>query len=409
MLVDTIVSGPIPGADLQLRSETGQVLASAPTVATRRVQTYTRIANNTPFIIGGLVSKENTMVQRKVPLLGDIPLMGVLFRSKKNESEKQEVIIVLTPHVLPEQASRQAWGRYLPRDDDLFDEYGNKLFRAAYRIRAEDIFDLSFLERNTRLQRYRRLALSVIDTDFRLASEYPFSEFVDGHIPGESALVEREIYEVLKRLSSGDNKWLGERASLQRFIFFSGQHAGGYDVQFLEWVLASAGDGTDSASFFEVNPGKALAMTFRRGPDALETGSLTKSPVPEVRLLDCADEKAWGDLLWEMNQPEPDGTPRYTLLIHSPDDLVRLQRAVLLKQVISLNGGQAQVNRRNFGLGKVLLIPDANPSETHLIDARVAEFFFHTEHYYAVALEMMKQVLADLDAALAQPEYQHLN
>ncbi|MCK6499498.1 MAG: hypothetical protein L6Q38_08480, partial [Nitrospira sp.] len=82
MLVDTVVSAPIPGADLELRSSSGEVLASAPTVATRRVQTYTRIGNNTPFIIGGLVNKELTTVKRKVPLLGDIPYLGTLFRSK---------------------------------------------------------------------------------------------------------------------------------------------------------------------------------------------------------------------------------------------------------------------------------------------------------------------------------------
>ncbi|HIL71833.1 MAG TPA: hypothetical protein EYG38_18520, partial [Verrucomicrobia bacterium] len=53
MLVDTIVSSQIPGQDLELRSADGdQILASAPTIATRRIQTYARIRDNTPFIIG---------------------------------------------------------------------------------------------------------------------------------------------------------------------------------------------------------------------------------------------------------------------------------------------------------------------------------------------------------------------
>ena len=110
MLIDTIVSARVPGKDLELRSTDGDViLASAPTISTRRVQTYGRIPNNTPLIIGGLVAREDTMVRDKVPLLGEIPVIGALFRAERKEHLKREVIIVLTPHVLPER--RTSCGR----------------------------------------------------------------------------------------------------------------------------------------------------------------------------------------------------------------------------------------------------------------------------------------------------------
>ena len=84
MLIDTIVSARVVGKDLELRSANGDVvLASAPTISTRRVQTYGRIPNNTPLIIGGLVARENTTVRDKVPLLGDIPVIGMLFRAER--------------------------------------------------------------------------------------------------------------------------------------------------------------------------------------------------------------------------------------------------------------------------------------------------------------------------------------
>jgi general secretion pathway protein D len=408
MLVDTVVSAPIPGADLELRSSSGEVLASAPTVATRRVQTYTRIGNNTPFIIGGLVNKELTTVKRKVPLLGDIPYLGTLFRSKANKSRKQEVIIVLTPHVLPEALSERAWGRYLPRDDDKFDDIGNTLFRAAYRIREEDVFDLSFLDRNPRLLEYRALAQRVVDSNFKLAEQPPFNQFVDGRTPGEHILVERMMYEVVKRLSEQTPEWLNQRVSVDRLIFFSGQNAGGYDVQFLERVLMGFGDGIRFGSFFTTHPGKALSLTFRRGPDAVATGSLNRNPIPEISLVNCPDRKAWAELLWAGNQPDKDGTPRATLLIQTPEDLVRLQRALLLREIINLNGGISRVNRKNFSLGQVLLVPDENPLETRLLDNRVAEYFFNTEHYYAATLRDIEQAIGDFDRIMDRPEYRHL-
>ena len=54
MLIDATVSSTVPGKDHELRNTTGtQVLASAPTISTHRVQTYARIPDNTP--LGGRV------------------------------------------------------------------------------------------------------------------------------------------------------------------------------------------------------------------------------------------------------------------------------------------------------------------------------------------------------------------
>ncbi|MCH8219478.1 MAG: hypothetical protein IH892_22210 [Planctomycetes bacterium] len=83
MLIDTVVSAKVPGEDLEMKDNNGNVLASAPTISTRRVQTYARIRNNTPFIIGGLVSREQTLTQDKIPFLGDLPFIGAAFRAQK--------------------------------------------------------------------------------------------------------------------------------------------------------------------------------------------------------------------------------------------------------------------------------------------------------------------------------------
>ena len=105
LMVDTIVSDEVPQAGLQIRNGDGEIVASAPRINSRRVQTYARIKNNTPFIIGGLVSRESTEIESKVPLLGSIPYLGRLFRSTTKTESRNEVIIVLTPYIVPEAVS----------------------------------------------------------------------------------------------------------------------------------------------------------------------------------------------------------------------------------------------------------------------------------------------------------------
>lgn len=411
LLIDTIVSAVVPGADLELRSSSGEVLASAPTMSTRRIQTYARIDNNTPFIIGGLVSKEHTTVRDKVPLLGDIPYLGALFRSKKSSTKKREVIIVLTPHVLASE-KEGASGRYLPKDEDRFDEFGNVLFRDTYRIRSEDIFDLSFLTENQRLQQYRDLAKRAIQQDFRLAYEEPFSHFVGDRIPGEHILVHRMIFEVIKRLSTDKGKptpWLDKQINPERLIVFESQQIGGFNVQFLERILTKLGDGKVPLSFFTKNLGKALAITFRPDRDVVEPGELAKRPIPTISLVDCPDDKAWNQLLWDMNQPDEKGNSRHTLLIHDKSDLVRLQRIVLLRKIVTLNGGESQMSLKHFSLGKVLLMPEAKTDQTHLIDAGVAQFFFETESYYGATMKAIEDTLNKMEETLKKPQFQLLD
>ena len=394
MLVDTIVSAQVPGRDLEIRSSAGDLLASAPTVSTRRVQTYARIANKTPFIIGGLVSRDMSVVQDKVPLFGDLPFIGPAFRSERTTTLKREVIIVLTPYVLDDY---NVINRALPKDDDLFDNTGNQLFRDAYRIRSEDVFDLSFLAENKRLTLYREMTQEAIKNNFQLAVIYPFSEFASSHIPGEDILVHRMIYEVIKRTE------VDQRVNPKRVIFFEEKDVEGYHVQFLERALSRLGAGEGSESFFENNPGKALAITYHYDRDSMEESRLASEPIPELSLIDCPDRDAWQQLLWDLNQPSADGIQRYTVLIQSPDDIERLQRAIMLKQIVLLNGGAESLSLTNFSIGKILHVPKMDEEKVTVIDADVAKYFFHTELYYAAAIKHIEDTLDKLDKAFQDP------
>jgi hypothetical protein len=390
MLIDTIVSAKVPGEDLEMRAADGTILASAPTVSTRRVQTYGRIPNNTPLIIGGLVAREETRIQDKVPILGDLPVIGAAFRSEKNERLKREVIIVLTPHVLPE--TREVL-RALPKDEDFFDSFGHDLFRDSYRIRSEDVFDLTFLLENRRIATYRGLARQVAEKNFRLGVAEPFRSFVRDNVPGESILVTRMIYEVIKRLN------IERSIETPRIIYFEGQQVGGYTVKFLEQLLKDKTE--DGVTDFG---DQVLAITYRYDRASLAEGRLGTEPIPEISLLDCPDRETWTKMLWELNQPLPDGQRRHTILIQNDSDIVRLRRAMVIKKVAVLNGGNDEMRLRNFSVGKVLLMPELKAGQIHVVDADTAMFFFHTELYYAATLAEIEKQLKELDQALRRPE-----
>ncbi|HUS57227.1 MAG TPA: type II secretion system secretin GspD [Planctomycetota bacterium] len=72
---------------------------SAPVFAKRSAQSRVAIHDGQTIVIGGLMEDRKTDSIRKIPLLGDIPLLGALFRRTIEETSKTELLIFLTPHV----------------------------------------------------------------------------------------------------------------------------------------------------------------------------------------------------------------------------------------------------------------------------------------------------------------------
>jgi general secretion pathway protein D len=74
-----------------------------PTTAKRTAQTVVTMYSGATVVIGGLIRDDTTRVQTKVPLVGDMPLVGPLFRSQRDLSEKTNLLIFITPHVMADQ------------------------------------------------------------------------------------------------------------------------------------------------------------------------------------------------------------------------------------------------------------------------------------------------------------------
>ncbi len=71
-----------------------------PRLSTRHARTTVRTKDGETIIIGGLIQRQTETTHRKIPLLGDIPLIGQLFRSKSSTSVETELLIFLTPQLL---------------------------------------------------------------------------------------------------------------------------------------------------------------------------------------------------------------------------------------------------------------------------------------------------------------------
>jgi len=82
------------------------MFAEAPVTAKREAETTVTVKDKSTVVIGGLIRNDKTEVLHKVPVLGDIPVVGVLFRRKETTMERRNLLIFLTPHIIrtPEEA-----------------------------------------------------------------------------------------------------------------------------------------------------------------------------------------------------------------------------------------------------------------------------------------------------------------
>ena len=93
----------------EIRPEVSSVTAftgtnnDLPIVSTRQVSTTVRLKDGNSVIIGGLLSEEKTTSVTRVPILGSIPGLGYLFRHQSVRTSKKDLVIEVTPRILPEQ------------------------------------------------------------------------------------------------------------------------------------------------------------------------------------------------------------------------------------------------------------------------------------------------------------------
>lgn len=85
---------------------------SIPGITTRRIETSVELGSGQSFVIGGLLSSNDNNSVSKAPFLGDIPILGALFRSTKFRRQQTELMVVVTPYLVKPVNGRVA----LPTD-----------------------------------------------------------------------------------------------------------------------------------------------------------------------------------------------------------------------------------------------------------------------------------------------------
>jgi general secretion pathway protein D len=115
-LVQMILQPQITSID---SSTPGQVISGgslvssavyAPNINKRSANTVVVTPDGQPVVIGGLIANEKSVNDSKVPILGDIPLLGSLFKFSAKSNQKSELLIFLTPHIVraPDQLAALA-------------------------------------------------------------------------------------------------------------------------------------------------------------------------------------------------------------------------------------------------------------------------------------------------------------
>jgi general secretion pathway protein D len=131
------------GGSVRLRvvQEVSDVLAAnfnnlGPATSKRHLETTVEVDNEQPIVLGGLITERLETTDTKVPVLGDIPILGWFFKSQKQHTAKSNLLIFLVPYVIRDRADLR---RIYERKDRESREFAERqtAFRDARDLHAQ--------------------------------------------------------------------------------------------------------------------------------------------------------------------------------------------------------------------------------------------------------------------------------
>ena len=117
---------------------------SVPALIVRRASTTVELRDGQSFVIGGLLQNTNSNAQEQLPWIGDVPVLGALFRSASYQKNETDLAIIVTPRIVrpirPGDAVKTPLDNTLPPNDvDLFLLGKSEIPREAARVAARGI------------------------------------------------------------------------------------------------------------------------------------------------------------------------------------------------------------------------------------------------------------------------------
>ena len=86
----------------EVSNVSGEYVGDNPIIATRRADSVVSLKSGSTMVIGGLMDSSERKVVNKIPLLGNIPIIGEFFKYSSTTKDKQELIILVTPYIVGE-------------------------------------------------------------------------------------------------------------------------------------------------------------------------------------------------------------------------------------------------------------------------------------------------------------------
>jgi pilus assembly protein CpaC len=119
-------------------SEAGSIKLNGyvvPSLTTRRAETTLELGSGQSFMLAGLLQNRNRNNIEKAPFLGDLPILGALFRSTSFQRDETELVIIVTPYLVRPVSGQMA----LPTDgyrmpDDATGVVGGQNFSGTNRV-----------------------------------------------------------------------------------------------------------------------------------------------------------------------------------------------------------------------------------------------------------------------------------
>ena len=106
-----------PGPPIRFDSGGATINTLTPLITRELLSGLIRLRDGQSLILSGIIQERQQSSESKVPILGDIPILGALFRSRTNRNDRSEVIILLTPKIIEDSATSTLGINYQPGQD----------------------------------------------------------------------------------------------------------------------------------------------------------------------------------------------------------------------------------------------------------------------------------------------------
>ncbi|OGX29989.1 MAG: hypothetical protein A2879_03825 [Omnitrophica WOR_2 bacterium RIFCSPHIGHO2_01_FULL_49_10] len=129
---------------------------------TTQADTMMMVKDGETIILGGLISNSKKKTINKVPILGDIPLLGIIFQNKNYQDQKKEVVVFITPHILTND-NRQTVSRQQYQDSVDRTKRSDKILENA--IEKSGGVEITPVEKEKRAEAIRKDVMRVLDME----------------------------------------------------------------------------------------------------------------------------------------------------------------------------------------------------------------------------------------------------